>query len=139
MSRAERLIGLMKLNEALRMRRQARALGELADEIDRTKTIQDRLASLIRANTPIGEEMTPFALRSRAWYGQGMQEQLDVLANRSGFLDVELEQARRALMQLKNRETILKERGVAARQAAIEDRERREEGQKAPRMVKKKN
>jgi hypothetical protein len=139
MSRAERLIGLMKLREALRTRRQARAVGELAGEIDRTQSMKDRLASLIRANTPIGEEMTPFALRSRAWFGQEMQEQLEVLVNRSDFLAIELERARSDLIRHKNRETILEERQFAARQAEIEDRETRAESQMAPRMVKKKN
>ncbi|MEK9721363.1 MAG: hypothetical protein VW257_10025, partial [Quisquiliibacterium sp.] len=83
--------------------------------------------------------MTPFALRSRAWYGQEMQEQLEVLVNRSGFLAIELERARRDLIQQKNRETILEERQFAARQAEIEDRETRAESQMAPRMVKKKD
>lgn len=37
MSRSERLISLMKLREVMRARRQARAVGELAGEIDRAK------------------------------------------------------------------------------------------------------
>lgn len=133
MSRTERLIGLMKLREALQTRRQARAVGELSGEIVRAKTMQDKLATLIEANTPLDEPMTPFALRSRAWYGRQMQEQLELLENRSGFLMTELAQAREALMRHKNRETILEERRVMARKTEIENRETRAESQMPPR------
>jgi len=85
MSRSERLISLMKLREVMRARRQARAVGELAGEIDRAKGVRERLTSLIQVNTPLHEPMAPSALRSRAWYGRQMQEQLEVLENRSAF------------------------------------------------------
>jgi hypothetical protein len=139
MARSERLIGLMKLRESLRARRQARAVGELSGEIGRAKGVQDKLASLIEVNTPLGEPMAPSALRSRAWYGRQMQEQLELLENRSSFLTTELVQARAALMVHKNRETILEERRVVARQTEIENRESRAEGQMPPRGQKPKN
>lgn len=60
MSRSERLIDLLKLREAMRARRQARAVGELSSEIDRSKTIQEKLLGLIKANTPLDEPMTSF-------------------------------------------------------------------------------
>lgn len=138
MSRSERLIGLMKLRESLRAKRQARAVGELSGEIGRARSIQDKLATLIAANTPLGEPMTPFALRSRAWYGRQMQEQLELLENRSGFLTTELEQARAALIRHKNRESLLEERRVALRQSEVENRESRAESQMPPRGPKPK-
>lgn len=139
MSRSERLISLMKLREVMRARRQARAVGELASEIDRAKGVRERLTSLIQVNTPLHEPMAPSALRSRAWYGRQMQEQLEVLENRSAFLTNELVQARTALMHHKNRENILEERRVVARRAEIESRESRAEGQLPPRGAKPDN
>lgn len=136
MSRSERLISLMKLREVLRARRQARAVGELSGEIDRAKGVQEKLVSMIEVNTPLHEPMAPSALRSRAWYGRQMQEQLEVLENRSAFLATELVQVRAALMHHKNREKILEERRVVARQAEIESREARAEGQLPPRGTK---
>ncbi|MEY3003992.1 MAG: hypothetical protein RLZZ491_1168 [Pseudomonadota bacterium] len=133
MSRTERLINLMKMREAMRAQRQARAVGELSGEIGRAKSMQDKLANLIAVNTPLDEPMTPFALRSRAWYGRQMQEQLELLENRSGFLATELTQARAALVRHKNRETLLEERRVLARQTEIESRESRAEAQMPPR------
>jgi hypothetical protein len=138
MSRAERLISLMKLREALRARRQARAVGELSGEIGRAQAVQEKLTGLIAANTPLHEPMAPSALRSRAWYGRQMQEQLEVLENRSAFLTTELGQARAALMRHKNRETMLEDRRLKARQTEIEDRESRAEGQMPPRGAKPK-
>ena len=139
MSRSERLISLMKLREVMRARRQARAVGALAGEIDRAKGVRERLTSLIQVNTPLHEPMAPSALRSRAWYGRQMQEQLEVLENRSAFLTNELVQARTALMHHKNRENILEERRVVARRAEIESRESRAEGQLPPRGAKPDN
>jgi hypothetical protein len=138
MSRAERLISLMKLREALRVRRQARAVGELSGEIGRAQEVQEKLTGLIAANTTLNEPMAPSALRSRAWYGRQMQEQLEVLENRSAFLTTELGQARAALMRHKNRETMLEDRRLKARQTEIEDRESRAEGQMPPRGAKPK-
>lgn len=132
MSRNERLIDLLKLREAMRARRQAHAVGELANEIDRAKTMQDKLRGLIKANTPLDEPMTPFALRSRAWYGRQMQEQHDLLENRSSFLEAEIVQARKVLMRHKNRENILEERRVAVKQAEVKDREALAERQMPP-------
>ncbi len=139
MSRSERLISLMKLREALRARRQARAVGELSGEIGRAQAVQEKLTGLIAVNTPLDEPMAPSALRSRAWYGRQMQEQLELLDNRSAFLTTELVQARAALMRHKNRETILEERRVMARRSEIESRENRAEGQMPPRGAKPKN
>lgn len=139
MSRSERLIGLMKLRETLMARRHSRAVGELSNEIGRAKAVQEKLASLIEVNTPLDEPMTPFALRSRAWYGRQMQEQLELLENRSHFLSTELEQARAVLMRHMNRKVILEERQVVARQTEIESRESRAESQMAPRGPKPKN
>lgn len=136
MSRSERLISLMKLREVLRTRRHARAVGELAGEIDRDKGVQEKLTSLIQINTPLQEPMAPSALRSRAWYGRQMQEQLEVLENRSVFLTTELVQARAAMMHHKNRQNILEERRVEARKVEIESREIRAEGQLPPRGAK---
>lgn len=133
MSRSERLIGLMKLRETLMARRHARVVGELSGEIGRAKAVQEKLSSLIEVNTPLDEPMAPSALRSRAWYGRQMQEQLEVLENRSNFLTTELEHARAALMRHQSRETILEERRAAARQSEIESRESRAERQMAPR------
>lgn len=138
MSRSERLISLMKLREALRARRQARAVGELAGEIGRAQAVQEKLTGLIAVNTPLNEAMAPSALRSRAWYGRQMQEQLEVLENRSAFLATELGQAREALMQHKNRETLLEERRLMARQTEIETRESLAEGLMPPRGPKPK-
>lgn len=139
MSRSERLISLMKLREVIRARRQARAVDELAGEIDRAKGVQEKLTSLIQVNTPLHEPMAPSALRSRAWYGRQMQEQLDVLENRGAYLTNELVQARTALMHHKNREKILEERRIVARKAEIESHENRAEGQLPPRGVKPDN
>ncbi|MDA0963363.1 MAG: hypothetical protein O2898_10665 [Proteobacteria bacterium] len=133
MSRTERLINLMKMREAMRAQRQAGAVGELSGEISRAQSMQDKLAQLIAVNTPLDEPMTPFALRSRAWYGRQMQEQLELLENRSGFLATELTQARAALQRHKTRETLLEERRVLARQTEIESRESRAEAQMPPR------
>ena len=133
MSRSERLIGLMQLREKMRARRQAQAVGELSGELGRAQSMQTKLAGLIQANTPLDEPMTPFALRSRAWYGRQMQEQFELLENRNEFLAVEIAQARAALMHHKSRETVLEERSVVARKTEIETRESLAEGQMPPR------
>lgn len=132
MSRNNRMIDLLKLREKIRARRQANAVGELANEIDRAKTTQDKLLILIKSNTPLDEPMSPFALRSRAWYGRQMQEQHSLLENRSSFLEVEITQARKALMHHKNRENIIEERRIAVKQAEFEDREALAERQMPP-------
>jgi 1,2-phenylacetyl-CoA epoxidase PaaB subunit len=132
MSRSERLIDLLKLREAMRARRQARAVGELSSEIDRSKTIQEKLLGLIKANTPLDEPMTSFELRSRAWYGRQMQEQHSLLENRGSFLEMEIMQARKVLMRHKNRESIIEERRIAVKQAEAEDREALAERQMPP-------
>jgi hypothetical protein len=138
MSRNERLIGLMKLHEKLLARRYARAVGELSGEIGRADAMQEKLADLLGANTPTGETMTPFALRSRAWYGRQMQEQLELLQNRRGFLSAELDQARSALLKHKNREITLEDRRVTTRRSDAENRERHAEGLMPPRGAKPK-
>jgi hypothetical protein len=128
----------MQLREKMRARRQAMAVGELSGELGRAQSIQTKLSSLIKANTPLDEPMTPFALRSRAWYGRQMQEQLELLENRNEFLAVEIAQARAALMHHKSREAVLEERRVVARQTEIESRESRAETQMPPRGPKPK-
>jgi hypothetical protein len=139
MTRSERLIGLMKLREAMRARQQARAVGELTSELGRAQSMQTKLAGMIEANTPLHAPMTPFVLRSRAWYGRQMQEQLELLENRSAFLTTELAQARAELSRHKSRETVLEERRVAARQTEIENRDIHAEGQMPPQSLKVKN
>jgi hypothetical protein len=129
MSRNNRMIDLLKLRETIRARRQANAVGELANEIDRAKTTQDKLLILIKSNTPLDEPMSPFALRSRAWYGRQMQEQHDLLQNRSSFLETEIVQARNALIRHKNREKFFEERRIALKQAEVEDCEALAESQ----------
>lgn len=132
MSRPERLISLMKLREVLRARREARAVGELFGEIERATGVQEKLISLIQVNSQLHEPMSPSELRSRAWYMRQMQEQLEVLENRSAFLTTELVQAREALMYHKKREKILEERSLVARKDEVENRESRAEGQLPP-------
>jgi hypothetical protein len=129
MSRNNRLIDLLKLRETIRARRQANAVGELANEIDRAKTTQDKLLGLIKGNTPLDEPMSPFALRSGAWYGRQMQEQHDLLENRSSFLETEIVQARNALIRHKNREKFFEERRISLKQAEVEDCEALAESQ----------
>lgn len=123
MSRKERILGLLKKQEALKVQRHAQVVGSLNAELDKSKNIEERLQSLIKSNAPPKEPITAFSLRSRAWYGRQMQEQFELASNRSEFLAQEVENARAALAQHKTRETVLEDRKKLARREAMQEAE----------------
>lgn len=136
MPRKIRLLNLMKMREALKLRQQAQVVSDLNTELDKSRDIQERLARLIEANAPPPEPITAFNLRSRAWYGRQMQEQMELATNRSEFLQKEVETARGALAQIKSRETVIEEKKQLARRAFHTEREKRHEGMMPPRPNK---
>lgn len=134
MSRKIRLLNLMKMREALKLRQQAQVVNDLNAELDKTLDIQTRLTRLLEANAPPPEPITAFSLRSRAWYGRQMQEQLELASNRSEFLEQEINTARGALAHIKSRETILDEKKQDARRAVHAEKEKRQDGMMPPRL-----
>lgn len=136
MPRKIRLLTLLKQREALKLRKQAQVVNDLTSELDKALDLQNRLAHLLEQNAPPPEPITAFNLRSRAWYGRQMQEQMELASNRSEFLQQEVETARGALAQIKSRETVIDEKKQAARRAFHSEKEKRSEGAMPPRPNK---
>jgi len=136
MSRKIRLLNLMKMREALKLRQQAQLVQDLNAELEKSLDMQGRLARLLEANAPPSEPITAFNLRSRAWYGRQMQEQLELASNRSEFLTQEIDTARGALAHIKSRENILDEKKQDLRRAVHAEKEKRHEGMMPPRINK---
>ena len=136
MPKKVRLLNLLKKREALKLRQQAQVVNDLNSELDKSRDIQDRLARLLDANAPPAEPITVFNLRSRAWYSRQMQEQMELAANRSEFLQQEVDTARDVLAQIKSRETIIDGKKQAANRDFHAEQEKRREGLMPPRFNK---
>ena len=95
MTRKEHLLKLLQKKEQLKMQRQASAVGSLAQQVDESQSLLDRLTNLQAENREIGGLITPHNLRSRSWYGRYMAEQQELAQNRLEFLAEELNGARK--------------------------------------------
>ena len=124
MTRKEHLLKLMQKKEQIKMQRQASSVVSLAQQVDGSQSLIDRLTNLQAENQQISGLVSPQHLRSRSWYGRYMSEQQELAQNRLDFLAEELKGARSQLAHSSSRNTILDDRRLDARregQVAQED------------------
>lgn len=134
MTRKEHLLKLLQKKEQLKMQRQASAVGSLAQQVDESQSLLDRLTNLQAENRAIGGLITPHNLRSRSWYGRYMAEQQELAQNRLEFLAEELNGARKQLAKSNNRNNILDDRRLDARIEGQEAAEKKEDDLMSPRQ-----
>ena len=134
MTRKEHLLKLLQKKEQLKMQRQASTVGSLAQQVDESQSLLNRLTNLQAENREINGLVTPQNLRSRSWYGRHMAEQQELAKNRLDFLADELNGARKQLARSSNRNNILDDRRLDARIEGEEAAEKKEDGLMSPRQ-----
>ena len=97
MSRTSRLYELMMKRETMRLRQKADALGGLVGDQTRLSDLDAKLAELIVENSQDRGTQTVSALRSQAFYGREMVEELVIAQNRLELLGREIETAQMQL------------------------------------------
>jgi len=135
MTRKEHLLKLLQKKEQIKMQRQASTVGSLAQQVDSSQSLIDRLANLQGENQEISGLVSPQHLRSRSWYGRYMSEQHELAQNRLEFLEAELEGARSQLARSSNRNTILDDRRQEARREGQEAQEDLQDRLRSPRLA----
>ena len=105
------------------MQRQATTVGSLAQQVDSSQSLINKLTTLQAENQEISGLVSPQHLRSRSWYGRYMSEQQELAQNRLEFLEAELKGARNQLARSSSRNTILDDRRIDARREGQEEKE----------------
>jgi hypothetical protein len=123
MTRKEHLLKLMQKKEQIKMQRQATTVGSLAQQVDTSQSLINKLTTLQAENQEISGLVSPQHLRSRSWYGRYMSEQQELAQNRLEFLEAELKGARNQLARSSSRNTILDDRRIDARREGQEEKE----------------
>ena len=123
MTRKEHLLKLMQKKEQIKMQRQATTVGSLAQQVDSSQSLINKLTALQAENQEISGLVSPQHLRSRSWYGRYMSEQQELAQNRLEFLEAELKGARNQLARSSSRNTILDDRRIDARREGQEEKE----------------
>jgi hypothetical protein len=123
MTRKEHLLRLMQKKEQIKMQRQATTVGSLAQQVDSSQSLINKLTTLQAENQEISGLVSPQHLRSRSWYGRYMSEQQELAQNRLEFLEAELKGARNQLARSSSRNTILDDRRIDARREGQEEKE----------------
>jgi hypothetical protein len=123
MTRKEHLLKLMQKKEQIKMQRQATTVGSLAQQVDSSQSLINKLTTLQAENQEISGLVSPQHLRSRSWYGRYMSEQQELAQNRLEFLEAELKGARNQLARSSSRNTILDDRRIDARREGQEEKE----------------
>ena len=133
MTRKEHLLKLMQKKEQIKMQRQATTVGSLAQQVDTSQSLINKLTTLQAENQEISGLVSPQHLRSRSWYGRYMSEQQELAQNRLEFLEAELKGARNQLARSSSRNTILDDRRIDARREGQEEKEQLQDRLMPPR------
>lgn len=115
----------LALKQKLAMVQKALAVQTLQEELDRTTSVRDQLATIIDDTAIKTGPSSAMLLRSANWYGGQIQEQLTTITNRTEILGEEVAEQRARMAVDRHRFNLANEKSEAHQRQLAEESEER--------------